>query len=427
MKDSWSQHHEDPLSAPPSEEYAAWDALDQTIPASFMGPAAGARRSALGLLKPDRRVTPATTDPERNALLAQVSRDVVRDWHLKSNRMVWGENLQAALGHRPCMLGSLPHAWLDLIHPEDRDRVSQRMQDEISGAAMRWELDYRFLHGDGSYRHIHEICAAQRDKRGNARRVMASLADVSERRRLEEQLRQAQKMHAIDELSSGIAHDFNNLLTVILGNAELLMESLGAQEQARVLAQRTYEAAERGAALTARLNAFARKQHIAPQVTEVNLLIGGMDDLLRRSLATTIEVVTPDTTPLWPVKLDVGQFEVALLNLVINARDAMPAGGKLSIATSNVTLGTLHTSCAEDCLHGDYVCVAVSDTGTGMSPAILAQATEMFFTTKKVGEGSGLGLSLVHGFAKQSRGHVEISSSEGQGTTVSLYFPRCQP
>jgi CheY-like chemotaxis protein len=237
-------------------------------------------------------------------------------------------------------------------------------------------------------------------------------------------LRQAQRLEAIGQLTGGIAHDFNNLLTIILGNAELLADSLSAEQELRLLAEMTQTAAERGAELTSRLLAFARRQALDPRATDVAALLRGMDGLLHRTLGEQVELEVIHGGGLWQAMVDAPQLESAILNLCINARDAMPGGGRLTIETRNVHLDNDYADAHAEVIPGQYLQIAVSDTGLGMAPDVLARAFEPFFTTKPVGQGSGLGLSMVFGFAKQSRGHVKIYSEPGQGTTVKLYLPR---
>jgi PAS domain S-box-containing protein len=255
--------------------------------------------------------------------------------------------------------------------------------------------------------------------------IQATFLDITARKLAEEQLVQALKMEAVGQLTGGVAHDFNNLLTVILGNLDLLVEDLEERQPTLVkLADRVRDAALRGAALTQRLLAFSRRQILQPTVLDLNQVVRGMNDLLRRSLGETIEVETVSTAGLWPALADKSQVENALLNLAVNARDAMPDGGKLTIETGNVRLDDAYAAANLGVKAGRYVMLAVTDTGTGMSPEVMARVYDPFFTTKEVGKGTGLGLSMVFGFAKQSDGHVKIYSEEGQGTTVKLYLPR---
>ncbi|HEV2594501.1 MAG TPA: ATP-binding protein [Sphingomicrobium sp.] len=248
--------------------------------------------------------------------------------------------------------------------------------------------------------------------------------DVTEREHAAAQLRQSQKMEAVGQLTGGLAHDFNNLLAVIVGNLDILAENVPADSTSELISD-ALEAALRGSELTKQLLAFSRRQPLAPQTIDLNQLMSGMASLWRRTLGDAVEVRVNLTRELWLTQADPSQVEAAVLNLVINARDAMPSGGVLSVETRNATVDPTDEESAEpDMEPGDYCVITVSDTGTGMSADVCARAFEPFFTTKAVGEGSGLGLSMVYGFAKQSRGHVRIYSEPEHGTAVSIYLPR---
>ena len=251
-------------------------------------------------------------------------------------------------------------------------------------------------------------------------------AQIAQRERAEEALRHSQKMEAIGQLTGGVAHDFNNLLQVILGNLERLGRRLPeapATETGRLIAAAT-RAAGRAATLTQRLLAFSRRQPLTPKSLDLNRLVAGMLELFGRTLGEAIQVDTMLAGGLWRVFADENQLENALVNLAVNARDAMPHGGRLTLETRNVRLDESYALTQEDVRPGDYVLVTVSDTGTGMTKEVLARAFDPFFTTKDIGQGTGLGLSQVYGFVRQSGGHVRIDSTIGQGTTVSLYLPR---
>jgi PAS domain S-box-containing protein len=247
--------------------------------------------------------------------------------------------------------------------------------------------------------------------------------DLTDRKRTEAQLIQAQKMEAVGQLSGGIAHDFNNLLTVIVGNAEFLGEQLTAREDLKRLAEDICNAGERGAELTQRLLAFGRKQTLRPVETECNNLLDSMHKLLRRTLREDIEIVTDFDPELRLAFADPAQLESAVLNLALNAQDAMASGGRLYISTANASLDNEDHIVHPDVRAGEYVLIAVTDNGEGMPKLVLDRVFEPFFTTKDVGKGSGLGLSMVYGFAKQSNGHVSIYSEPGLGTTVRMYLP----
>ena len=254
--------------------------------------------------------------------------------------------------------------------------------------------------------------------------VLAAIADITERRQKDALLRQAQKMEAVGQLTGGVAHDFNNLLAVVLGNLELMKEQLPDGSSLHKQIDEAIASVDRGASLTKRLLAYARQQPLEPKIVEIDLLISGMTELLRRSLGETIQVQTVLPRGLWKTRIDPHQLENALLNLAVNARDAMPGGGRLTIEAQNATLDAEYARHFTDLSAGEYVLLAVSDTGTGMPPEVVERALEPFFTTKAVGKGSGLGLSMVYGFVKQSGGHVTIYSELGSGTVVKLYLPR---
>lgn len=256
--------------------------------------------------------------------------------------------------------------------------------------------------------------------------VVVVARDVTNRKVAEEQLLQAQKMDALGQLTGGIAHDFNNLLAIILGNLELLEEQLKERSELGDLVRRAFEATERGALLTQRLLAFSRQQPLQARSTNLNQLVTGMIDLLRRTLGETIQIQTILAGDLWPAVVDPAQFENGLINLAVNARDAMPRGGKLVIETDNVELNADDAATQRDALPGEYVMLAVRDNGVGMRPDVLERACEPFFTTKETGRGSGLGLSMVYGLVRQSGGHMVIQSEPGQGATVKVYLPRAQ-
>jgi PAS domain S-box-containing protein len=238
-------------------------------------------------------------------------------------------------------------------------------------------------------------------------------------------LAQAQKLEAIGQLTGGVAHDFNNLLTAILGSLELLERELGPlSARAHRLLGVVRQAAERGAILTTRLLAFSRRQTLAPQSTDLNKLVAGMSELLRRTLGEQVEVETVLAGGLWPVLIDQNQMESSILNLAVNARDAIPEGGKLTIETGNTYLDTDYADAHGDIQAGQYVLIAVGDNGAGMAPEVVSRAFEPFFTTKEDGKGTGLGLSQVFGFARQSGGHIKLYSEQGHGTSVKIYLPR---
>jgi PAS domain S-box-containing protein len=261
-------------------------------------------------------------------------------------------------------------------------------------------------------------------RQGERRVLIGSVRDLTERKKAEARFAQAQKMETVGQLVGGVAHDFNNLLMAMQLNLELAGMIAADRPEAAECIGVALKAVDRGAELTKRLLAFSRQQPLEPKVIDANGLVRDMMRLMHRLLQEDIEVRTALRPETWPVEVDPAQLETALVNLVVNARDAMPAGGKLTIETANVTLDPAYAERHDDLASGPYVQIAVSDTGTGMPPDVLERAFDPFFTTKEVGKGSGLGLSMVYGFVKQSGGHVALYSEPGQGTTVKLYFPR---
>ena len=320
------------------------------------------------------------------------------------------ESLNATLLERPLHPASLVSAARSAIRTRSRQRLAASHLQELEQA--RQEL--------------RALASTLEDKVDERTRDLALAndrltAEIAERERTESRLVQAQKMEAIGQLTGGLAHDFNNLLTAVVGSLDLLLRRTD-DERLRRLARNALEAGQRGAELTSQLLAFSRKQRLIPTALFPNELIRRMQDLLERTIGPHVKIDTRLEPEVWHALADPTQFEVMVLNLAINARDAMPGGGTLTIETSNVTVGEANP--VPDLSPGEYVAIAVSDTGTGMTREVLAKAFEPFFTTKQPGQGTGLGLSQLYGFAKQSGGTVRIKSKVGDGTTVTIYLPR---
>ncbi|CAL79519.1 Hypothetical protein; putative two-component sensor histidine kinase [Bradyrhizobium sp. ORS 278] len=314
----------------------------------------------------------------------------------------------------------------DFIDPLRAGEARLKIESALAGRAMRGEEKITFP--DGRERWCETIRVPDRAQDGTVRGYVVLSVDITERKRIEDELRQAQKMDAIGQLAGGIAHDSNNMLAATLGNLDLLLDTLPPGEAAsRGMAERAIEAAERVADLNRRLLAFARKQTLQPQITDVNQLVGGMTTILQRTLGETIAIELVQDPDLWHCLIDPTQLQNALLNLALNARDAMPGGGRLTITTANAVLAQPLDDGDERIDAGDYVTIAVSDKGAGMTPDIVRRAFEPFFTTKEFGKGSGLGLSMVYGFARQSGGTVVIASRVAEGTRVTLYLPSAGP
>jgi PAS domain S-box-containing protein len=374
---------------------------------------------------------------ELNATLAQRVEEKTRErdriWNVSQDLLVVADRngvwrtvnpaWTKTLGWSEAELLNRTSEWLD--HPDDGGQTRKEINKLIQGD-LTVKFEGRFRHKDGSYRWLSWTGVPDRDHiYAVARDVTAEKAAAERLKAAEEALLQSQKMEAVGQLTGGIAHDFNNLLTGIVGSLDLLQTRLnqGRTDNVARYINAAMTSANRAAALTHRLLAFARRQPLIPESVDVNQLVVSLEDLLRRTIGESIdlEIAAPDD--LWCTLCDPNQLESALLNLAINARDAMPDGGKLIISTANAHLGSV-TADTPALSPGDYICIAVSDTGVGMSAEVAARAFDPFFTTKPIGQGTGLGLSMIYGFARQSNGHVTIDSKLGRGTSVRLYLPR---
>ncbi|KQN53308.1 histidine kinase [Pseudomonas sp. Leaf48] len=370
-------------------------------------------------------------------------------WDIKANLLSGDERFVRTFSYPPGQdLANLSQEVADArIHPDDRNWVQERVKLSVD-TGEPYNVEYRIQRPDGSYLWVLSSGCCEFNEQGEAFRFPGVLIDIHERKiaeesllrftrnleqrvaneveaRLtaEEQLRQSQKLEAIGGLTGGVAHDFNNLLQVIAGNLHLLArhEPDNANVQRRVAA--SIAAVERGAKLSSQLLAFARRQPLSPAVFTLRQIFDGLAELLQRALGETLQVHMSAPKAPWQVFVDRNQLENAILNLAINARDAMHGEGTINLCTENITLDREFCT-GKGIVAGDYVRVSIADSGVGMAPQVLAQAFEPFFTTKADGQGTGLGLSMVFGFVKQSGGHIEIASEVGQGTRVQMYFPR---
>lgn len=315
--------------------------------------------------------------------------------------------------------------FLGALHTEDRVLLEEAIwRCHQTGEAYRQE--FRIVHPDGAERTILSEGFHDSGSRTDPAGVIAICQDITSHRLAERQLIQSQKMEGLGQLTGGVAHDFNNLLTVISLNLSELTEWPSIDPEAREMAEAALHAADRGADLVRSLLAFARKQPLRPRVIDVNEIVRYTDHLLQRTLGDLVDLETHLGHEIWPVSVDPAQLQAALVNMAVNARDAMSQGGKLTLETRNVFLDEHYAEHNPDVRPGAYVLLAVSDTGSGIPAAILDRVFEPFFTTKEVGKGTGLGLSMIYGFVKQSNGHIKIYSEFGQGTTVKLYLPRSE-
>ncbi len=328
------------------------------------------------------------------------------------------------------MLGLVPEEpvtnalFNELTYPPNREADAMRYAALIGGELEHDRREKRYLLRDGRTVWADLNLSVLKDSEGKPQYVMAMSIDISERKRLEEQLRVAQRMEAIGTLSGGIAHDFNNMLTVIKGYTGMVLERKGLEEELRSQVQQIDGAAEQAASLTRQLLAFSRRQVLQPKVFDLNALVVNMEKMLRRLIGEHIEMVTVTVPDLGLVKADPSQIEQVIMNLVVNSRDVMPKGGRLTLETANRDLDETYAREHVGAIPGRYVMLAVRDTGMGMEPEVQAHIFEPFFTTKEQGKGTGLGLSMVYGIVKQSGGYIWVYSEPGRGTTFKIYLPR---
>ena len=316
-------------------------------------------------------------------------------------------------------------AVVNVIHPDDRSgSYSTCLMNAINCGATEFEAEYRVVHPDGTILTVLSAGKINRDANGQVIDAVGIVQDITERKRLEEQFRHAQKMEAVGRLAGGVAHDFNNLLTAIIGYSQMALLRMGPDDKARREIQEIETAGQRAAALTGQLLAFSRKQVIQPTVLNLNIVVAELSRMLQRLIGEDIELVSDFDPELGFVKADRGQIEQIIMNLAVNARDAMPEGGKLIIETSNLELEEGDTAEGIALPTGSYVKLSISDTGVGMNPETKSRIFEPFFTTKEQGKGTGLGLSTVYGIVKQSGGHISVESEESNGTKFRLYLPK---
>jgi len=330
------------------------------------------------------------------------------------------EGIAAAVGFKPSEFMEDPTLWPARIHPADRERVLSHVAAIDTAGSM--SIEYRWHCADGSEKVFLDQAVLVRDEAGQPREILGTCLDITYRRQLEQQLAHSQKMEAIGQLTGGIAHDFNNMLSVIIWNLDVVTRSLKGTGKLHERSQMALNGALNCAELIRQLLAFARHQPRQPKVIQISELVPRMAKMLSPVLGERIKVGVSLVEGIWPVFADPAQIESILLNLAINARDAMPDGGTLIIECANIR----HDSPDLDPAPGEYVTLSVTDTGVGMPQEVIDRAFEPFFTTKESGKGSGLGLSMVYGFAKQSAGHVTIESKVGLGTTVRIYLPRAE-
>jgi two-component system, cell cycle sensor histidine kinase and response regulator CckA len=313
---------------------------------------------------------------------------------------------------------------VEQIHPDDRQRVLDAAAEARREGVGR-RIEYRMRHKDGTWRFLESTASVVENSRGEVEKLIIVNRDITGRRQLEEQFRQAQKMEAVGRLSGGIAHDFNNLLGVIIGYSEVLQDRLPRTDPLCVSVDEILKAGKRAASLTRQLLAFSRQQVLDPRPLNLNSVVVDMERMLRRLIGEDIELATVLDPALGTIKADQGQLEQVIMNLIVNARDAMPEGGKLLIETRNLQIDQEFVrKYPYPVQQGPYICLTVTDSGTGMDAERQARIFEPFFTTKEKGKGTGLGLATVYGVVKQSGGYIDVRSALGQGTTFDIYLPR---
>jgi PAS domain S-box-containing protein len=355
---------------------------------------------------------------QRFLAVTRAVNEVVWDWNIETGEHWWSENSLEILKVDAETLSPGLDAWSSRIHPEDRDRVLASIHDLVASDAETWSEEYRMTRGDGSVADVVDRGLVIRAADGTPTQMIGSILDVTERNRLESELRQSQKLEAVGKLAGGIAHDFNNIMAAITNYAEILLEDLPADGSAHADIDEIRKAANRAASLTRQLLAFSRQQVLQPRQVNLNDVVVDMEKMLRRLIGADITLTTRPGEGLALVHADPGQLEQVLVNLVVNARDAMPDGGTLTISTGDVDMPGRGSRGGRRGVE-----LTVSDTGIGMDAQTLARAFEPFFTTKEAGKGTGLGLSTVHGIVTQSGGVIEADSRPGRGTTVRVRLP----
>ena len=401
LEDTWSTY--DLMQA---NEHARWMAWGIAVLLAALGFTIWQARS----LRVARRTAEQALSSYQ--LVARATNDALCECDFNRGTVVWNDAVRTLFGYAVNEAGSDMSWWSERIHPDDRERVSAGMQSAIDREAHTWSDEYRFRCADGGYASVvdrgHLVY-----KGGEPVRLVRAIMDVTAQRKLEGDLRQAQRMEAVGRLAGGVAHDFNNLLTVILGYGHILEHSL-TREPAKDSIRAILDSAGQAARLTQQLLAFSRRQILRPEMLDLNSVIAGMEKILRGLARENMEMVINLAPDLGLVRADRGQIEQVVMNLCVNGRDAMPDGGILTIETRNVDLGA----------SGSHTLLSVSDTGCGMDAETRSHIFEPFFTTKEAGKGTGLGLSTCHGIVKQSHGEITVESEPGVGSSFRVYLPR---
>ncbi len=360
---------------------------------------------------------------ERFLRAAATIEGVVYEWDIVDNRVEWTDGLQRTFGYDSLEGRTTVDWWSERVHPADLEQVLARREADLR-AGRDFEAKYRFRNGSGEFLHVFDRGSLGVDEQGRPRRMVGVMENITELHRLEEQLRQAQKMEAVGRLAGGVAHDFNNMLTGIIGYAELLLLKMPADDPHRKEVEEILAGGQRAAALTRQLLAFSRKQVVEPRVFDLNAVLLDMEKMLRRLIGEDVALETELAADAGRVRMDPGQLEQVVLNIAVNARDAMPRGGRLAVRTASRRRDAAAGPSELTLPPGPYVLLEVQDSGCGMDEATRARIFEPFFTTKDVGKGTGLGMATVYGIVKQAGGDVTVESAPDQGTTIRILLPQ---
>lgn len=357
------------------------------------------------------------------SLIGENAADMIAVVTADGRRLYNSPSYQKVLGYSPEELEKT--SGYEQIHPDDRKAVAAAAEEaRTTGSGRR--VEYRIRHKNGDWRVVESTASAVRNALGAVEKLVIVNRDITERRQLEQQLVLSQRLEAVGRLSGGIAHDFNNLLGVIIGYSEALQQRIGSDDSFREAVDEIQKAGQRAAAMTQQLLAFSRKQVLEPKIFDLNVVVIDVEKMLRRLIGEDVELKIAAAPALGRVKADRGQIEQVIMNLAVNARDAMPLGGKLTIETSSAELGAADVLRHRYVIPGHYVMLQVSDTGIGMDAEVQSHIFEPFFTTKELGKGTGLGLATVYGIVKQSGGYVWLESEPGKGTKFKIYLPRTE-
>jgi len=374
----------------------------------------------------ERLVRALRESQERFQFVSRATNDAVWDWDLVSDALWWNEGIQTLFGYRAEDVGPDITWWYGLIHPDERERTIAGIRAAVDGGAASWSAEYRCRRADGSYAEVYDRGYVLRDADGRGIRMIGAMMDVTQRKQLEDELRQAQKMEAVGRLAGGVAHDFNNLLTVITGRSAILLGRIKPDDPLRRSVEQIQKTADRAAGLTRQLLAFSRKQVLQRKVLDLNAMVEEISGMLHRLIGEDVELLLTLGPRAGHVNADPGQLEQVLMNLAVNARDAMPRGGTLGVETDRVELEAAPPDRPDALPAGPYAVLRVMDTGVGMDAATQARIFEPFFTTKEPGKGTGLGLSMVHGVVRQHGGAIQVRSVLGGGTTFEIYLPQVE-